>query len=33
MKNTLEGMSSRLGDTERISDLDVGIMEIIQSEQ
>ena len=34
MKNTLEGINSRLGDTEEcISDLDDTIMEIIQSEQ
>ena len=34
MKNTLEGMKSRLGDTgEGISDLEDRIMEITQSEQ
>ena len=34
MKNTPEGINSRLGDTEeRISDLEDRIMEIIQSEQ
>ena len=33
MKNTLEGINSRLGDIEHISDLKDKIMEIIQSDQ
>ena len=33
MENTLEGMNSRLGDTEHISNLEGEIMEITQSEQ
>ena len=33
MKNTLEGINSRLGGTEHISDLENKIIEITQSEQ